>query len=65
MKITITGENGVTRQVTPEKLLINGTPLVDHINQLNEVQRKLNEIEKLYARDVEDMKALWSKIKIY
>ena len=65
MKIIIKETNGVTRDVMPESLIVNGTPLVDHINQLNEVQRKLNQIERIYAKDVEDMRELWSKIKIY
>lgn len=65
MKINIIDNAGIQRTIETEKVVVNGATIKEHINKIDEVQRRINEIENIYARDVKEMTELWSKIKIY
>jgi hypothetical protein len=65
MKINIIDNAGVQRTIETENVVVNGATIKEHINKIDEVQRRINEIEQIYARDVKEMTELWSKIKIY
>lgn len=65
MKINIIDNAGVQRTIETENVVVSGAAIKEHIRKIDEVQRRINEIEQIYARDVKEMTELWSKIKIY